>query len=111
MMDETWATDWVCTRTFYVVNHRPFHPTSKLFKAKVMWRVGTGGDPFKFGEIASKVVDWNPKHSDVMENILTDDNRLRCDDTQSYPGSKQKSRVFMESMIKICTSKGVLCSI
>ena len=61
---------------------------------------------FKFNEIASKVMDWNPESSDVLENFVTDGNLLRCDETVSYRGSKQKSPAFMESMIEICTGKG-----
>ena len=61
---------------------------------------------FRFNEIASKVMDWNPESSDVLENVVTDDNLLRCKGTKSYRGSKQKAPAFMESMIEICTGKG-----
>ena len=78
----------------------------KLFKAKVMRRRGCGQENFRFNEIASKVMDWNPEQSDVLENIVMDQNLLRCEETGSYRGSKQKSPAFMESMIEICTGKG-----
>lgn len=63
-------------------------------------------ETFKFNEIASKVMDWHPEESDVVQNVVTDSNLLRCKETFSYRGSKQKSPAFMESMIEICTVKG-----
>ena len=85
-----------------------FHPLlqKRLFKAKVFRRQGMIHHDFRFNEVASKVMDWNPEHSDVLENVVTDSNLLRCDETESYRGSKQKSPAFMETMIEICTSKG-----
>lgn len=61
---------------------------------------------FRFNEIASKVMDWNPEQSDVLENVVTDANLLRFGDNDSYRGSKQKSPAFMECMIEMCTGKG-----
>ncbi|KAG0600860.1 hypothetical protein M758_11G066700 [Ceratodon purpureus] len=107
LMSPVWASDWECMRTFYVINHRPFSPLWKrLFKAKVLRRKSMSHIKFQFNEIASKVMDWNPESSDVLENVVTDENLLRCEETVSYRGSKQKSPAFMETMIEICTGKG-----
>lgn len=78
----------------------------KLFKAKVFRKKCMSDRIHRFNEIASKVINWNPDHSDVLENVVTDAYLLRCNETESYRGSKQKSPAFMESMIEICTVKG-----
>lgn len=78
----------------------------RLFKAKVLRRRGVCTEVFRFNEVTSKVIDWHPEQSDVLQNVVTDANLLRCDETESYRGSKQKSPAFMESMIEICTGRG-----
>ena len=78
----------------------------RLFKAKVLRKKSMKNEAFHFNEIASKVMDWNPDQSDVLQNVVTDDNLLRVDGVDSFRGSKQKSPAFMESMIEICTERG-----